>query len=1344
MSTYEVNIGGEVDPRLKKGIKDVAKEAKGLSKATDEVKESVHEMSSESKASVRDLARISSALADLRAATRGLTRAQQDKQRITAAAMRLHAQSTRALNMHAQAVNRTSDFYVKARKNAEKLGVELRRVSHAGRTTAFVAAPFKGIGGGGGAGQVSGAMVAAARGTDRLNQSVGRLKSSWASIITAFNTSYFVLKDISRAFFDLTDGVIRFQNQIRQSTTSTHDFNKVMSRLRKVSRETGVSIGNIGLTFQRLRIGLDALALPPEKLLGWTEALTRTMAAFGLGASEAGGAIRQFTQGLASGTLRGHELYSVLEQLPPLAQEIARHLGVFTSDLRELAAQGKITQDVLMAAMDRLEVRAAKAIKLFQLSPKQLFKVGAEGFADLFTKFMEDSGALNFIVGTMKTINDYMANIVERARAGEPIFQRLADTIKNVAKVVYTTTLAITSFLAGAALVRFFSMLNTVVRNLMKLGAMNIFGNILKGITSLAGGGLGKLALAGLAGAGVFTAVDHFVNRFLEKINETIEPAVREFEQLMKERDSVLGQTQNLTEMLWALRRKDPTEYGVQELIRIRKMIQDVNALRDEMERKAIGQSPWQVLGMTGGLAAPWAAQLAELQEAEERALANVKKINEEAQKLPTQIRNFFKMIKEGAFETNKEINKIAANFEKKIVTGRIQTGKTGMFQRYLEQLRQAQEDYPAETSADKRRRESEKKLKKDFDYLFKGRKTRDKFQFPVYSGHPRHAPPPLPPHVIAPGGSAIQFPDLDDLREREAKLAKQAGRAPQDPRFYGAFRHREDELTRAQKLKVFKPDEFVLVQAEKYVQGYDEIKLAHKQYNKTLLDSAVAERDLGEIQRLRLEKLDPNLYSKEENALKKIIRTKEEMLKYDLRLKKVEQDRVATLRRLSRSAALFKTAAPSTKGGKHFSVGKDTRSFIDKSGRLALLHKYVGENQREGIENFIRETQDEWANYTLVGTGRGGIDLPFEQQRIKDTRTDKYLSKEEEVRAKEARLVSQYLDKQVKQADKVNAAVKRAHEESIQFTNTVGGSMLNAFKEVANAANLFGDKWGYFIDVVIDQVGKLIIEMVAAKKAAEAAAAAQKAGEVGLEGGYKKRLTHEAGKFVGEAATEGVSSASYITAGISIGAAFLATLFKKDSKRNREEEERRQRDNWDAALRAYAQRQQMLILQRRTANAVEKAERIAREEKAKREIAEGKAEALELRSFRAELAVHSKRLPDVIENIGRERVAAPAPALAPALSLVGAADDQFGGIRDRFAADSEDIDTRRRRRESPPPPAPAAAAPEPAPVHIVVVDGEEQAEAYARSERGRKFILNALDAHRGEARELMMSTGGY
>lgn len=88
-----------------------------------------------------------------------------------------------------------------------------------------------------------------------------------------------------------------------------------------------------------------------DELVDFAEQIQKQMAISGASGASAQAALVQLTQGLASGTLRGEELNSVLEQTPMIAQTIAEYMGVTTGEMRELASEGKVTAEVVKNAM---------------------------------------------------------------------------------------------------------------------------------------------------------------------------------------------------------------------------------------------------------------------------------------------------------------------------------------------------------------------------------------------------------------------------------------------------------------------------------------------------------------------------------------------------------------------------------------------------------------------------------------------------------------------------------------------------------------------------------------------------------------------------------------------------------------------------------------------------------------------------------------------------------------------------------------------------------------------------------------------------------------------------------
>lgn len=99
-------------------------------------------------------------------------------------------------------------------------------------------------------------------------------------------------------------------------------------------RPTGVSLDNIKTAFN----GVNNAA-----------------AQVGLSAAETDSVLLQLSQALGSGTLQGDEFRSVMEQLPAIGQALAKTLNVSIGELKQLGADGKLTTDVVLDALGKLE-----------------------------------------------------------------------------------------------------------------------------------------------------------------------------------------------------------------------------------------------------------------------------------------------------------------------------------------------------------------------------------------------------------------------------------------------------------------------------------------------------------------------------------------------------------------------------------------------------------------------------------------------------------------------------------------------------------------------------------------------------------------------------------------------------------------------------------------------------------------------------------------------------------------------------------------------------------------------------------------------------------------------------
>ncbi len=95
----------------------------------------------------------------------------------------------------------------------------------------------------------------------------------------------------------------------------------------------------------------------------------------GASAIESSNAFRQLAQALGSGRLQGDEFRSISEQIPTLLAPISDELGVTVGELKKFASEGKLTSDVVLRALRKIETDGGASLKaLLANDPTQVFK----------------------------------------------------------------------------------------------------------------------------------------------------------------------------------------------------------------------------------------------------------------------------------------------------------------------------------------------------------------------------------------------------------------------------------------------------------------------------------------------------------------------------------------------------------------------------------------------------------------------------------------------------------------------------------------------------------------------------------------------------------------------------------------------------------------------------------------------------------------------------------------------------------------------------------------------------------------------------------------------------------
>ena len=151
-------------------------------------------------------------------------------------------------------------------------------------------------------------------------------------------------------FIRLADQFTNIENRSRLVNSTTEALAFSLEEVLNIASQTRTSFQTTGQIYTRLGLATRELGLSQQELLDITRSLNEAVVLSGSNSVESSRAIIQLSQAIASGRLQGDELRSVSEQLPFVADVIARELQVPTDALRALGAQGELTTPIIVRA----------------------------------------------------------------------------------------------------------------------------------------------------------------------------------------------------------------------------------------------------------------------------------------------------------------------------------------------------------------------------------------------------------------------------------------------------------------------------------------------------------------------------------------------------------------------------------------------------------------------------------------------------------------------------------------------------------------------------------------------------------------------------------------------------------------------------------------------------------------------------------------------------------------------------------------------------------------------------------------------------------------------------------
>lgn len=153
---------------------------------------------------------------------------------------------------------------------------------------------------------------------------------------------------LGAAYLKTTDLAKKMEAQLRLSTSSQKEYNEAQRALFEIAQRNQAPLEGVVTLYAQLAPALGQMGRGQKDTLGVIDAVTKSLRISGATTSETASTVLQFSQALGSGVLRGDEFNSIAENSPRLLRALADGLNVPTGALRAMAAQGKLTADVIV------------------------------------------------------------------------------------------------------------------------------------------------------------------------------------------------------------------------------------------------------------------------------------------------------------------------------------------------------------------------------------------------------------------------------------------------------------------------------------------------------------------------------------------------------------------------------------------------------------------------------------------------------------------------------------------------------------------------------------------------------------------------------------------------------------------------------------------------------------------------------------------------------------------------------------------------------------------------------------------------------------------------------------
>lgn len=258
---------------------------------------------------------------------------------------------------------------------------------------------------------------------EEMNQSIqaGEEKTNGLlDKIEGIASSYLKL-DTLKKVFNIADDLAQTTAGLNAIAGSEAEVLALQDQIYDSAQRSRTSYLDMADTVTKLSLESGGVFANNQEAIAFAENLNKSFAIAGASQQEISSATAQVTKALGAGVLRSEELNTLFGSAPGMIQHMADYLGVNTQQLREMAAQGELTADVvknsMLSATDEIDEQLAATPMTWAQAGTNIGNMATKAFQPLFDTI------------TAVTQSEAFQTVIEAIAAGFSLLAEVAGPV---------------------------------------------------------------------------------------------------------------------------------------------------------------------------------------------------------------------------------------------------------------------------------------------------------------------------------------------------------------------------------------------------------------------------------------------------------------------------------------------------------------------------------------------------------------------------------------------------------------------------------------------------------------------------------------------------------------------------------------------------------------------------------------------------------------------------------------------------------------------------------------------------------------------------------------------------